>query len=526
MMSERMAWMPTAKDTFTVSHNYADIKTQKISPDTKDKIQLQVVFTAGGANTFHFNNSAGRAQQIADRDAVKELLQQMLPRFKPKINNELAEKNRLLQTDPDLFRLYKELVVSEMMTADEFWGSRANKLKPVVEKDVQDVGVSAAFLADIRGQSDGCNGVKYNLTTDIIKSIFKTYPTVQQKHLEYVPDQMSEEDFWKQFFQSHYFHRDRINIAKDELFADCARQDDKTVESEIAKNEKNPLINLAAMSDHPVFQDDNKLEGADATSQINKSLIKRFNQHSTLVLKTCDKKRRLDDSNGSQQQQPDESINGTGGKHLTHAESTTTSADEASESSKQAKIKELIDLADLKDGPSSSTGPVLKLARLDPYLHGPIPVIGFKFTSSEEILNAAQAFTHDMLAWNTHPSQIVPSSNILLELSPGGALMQNCSTQQFNFLATSEVAVEAKVLYNTLAELLRHFWACFPITNKELEDKMTRLHGSLHRFKQNKLIQFSSKHYGSNLTSHMDKMIDVAFKKFEMWQVKKMKKSS
>lgn len=82
-------------------------------------------------------------------------------------------------------------------------------------------------------------------------------------------------------------------------------------------------------------QDDNKLEGADATSQINKSLIKRFNQHSTLVLKTCDKKRRLDDSNGSQQQQPDESINGTGGKHLTHAESTTTSADEASESSKQ-----------------------------------------------------------------------------------------------------------------------------------------------------------------------------------------------
>lgn len=67
---------------------------QKISPDTKDKIQLQVVFTAGGANTFHFNNSAGRAQQIADRDAVKELLQQMLPRFKPKINNELAEKNR------------------------------------------------------------------------------------------------------------------------------------------------------------------------------------------------------------------------------------------------------------------------------------------------------------------------------------------------------------------------------------------------------------------------------------------------
>lgn len=52
------------------------------------------------------------------------------------------------------------------------------------------------------------------------------------------------------------------------------------------------------------------------------------------MLKTCDKKRRLDDSNGSQQQQPDESINGTGGKQLSHAESAT-SVDEASESSNQ-----------------------------------------------------------------------------------------------------------------------------------------------------------------------------------------------
>lgn len=33
---------------------------------------------------------------------------------------------RLLQTDPDLFRLYKELVVAEMMTSDEFWASRTN----------------------------------------------------------------------------------------------------------------------------------------------------------------------------------------------------------------------------------------------------------------------------------------------------------------------------------------------------------------------------------------------------------------
>lgn len=33
--------------------------------------------------------------------------------------------------------------------------------------------------ADIKPETDGCNGLKYNLTTDIIESIFRTYPMGQ-----------------------------------------------------------------------------------------------------------------------------------------------------------------------------------------------------------------------------------------------------------------------------------------------------------------------------------------------------------
>jgi len=32
------------------------------------------------------------------------------------------------------------------------------------------------FQADIKPQADGCNGLRYNLTADIIESIFRTYP--------------------------------------------------------------------------------------------------------------------------------------------------------------------------------------------------------------------------------------------------------------------------------------------------------------------------------------------------------------
>ncbi len=44
-----------------------------------------------------------------------------------------------------------------------------------------------------------------------MESIFKTYPAVRKRHLEHVPHQMTEQEFWTKFFQSHYFHRDRVH---------------------------------------------------------------------------------------------------------------------------------------------------------------------------------------------------------------------------------------------------------------------------------------------------------------------------
>lgn len=67
---------------------------QKISPDGKQKVQLQVVLHDGNSTTFHFVNKSGASGQIDDRDKVKELLQQLLPNFKRKVDKELEEKNR------------------------------------------------------------------------------------------------------------------------------------------------------------------------------------------------------------------------------------------------------------------------------------------------------------------------------------------------------------------------------------------------------------------------------------------------
>lgn len=265
-------------------------------------MQLQLVLHDGNSTTFHFVNKAGQAAQLSDRDKVKELLQQLLPNFKRKVDKELEEKNRILSENPNLLQLYKDLVITQVLTSEEFWSTHAKDyaLKSDTQtQSKQAIGVSGAFLADIKPQTDGCNGFRYNLTGDIIECIFKTYPAVKRKHAEQVPAKMTESEFWTKFFQSHYFHRDRIAGATKDIFAECGRIDDQTLRADVARGAGDPLLDLRLFEDNTLEEG---FGGAEATGPdgkhhhqlhgssgniVHQNMIKRFNQHSMMVLKTC-----------------------------------------------------------------------------------------------------------------------------------------------------------------------------------------------------------------------------------------------
>ncbi|XP_063225704.1 general transcription factor IIH subunit 1 [Bacillus rossius redtenbacheri] len=545
VMSERLGWMMDHRDSMSVSHRYTDIKMQKISPEGKPKIQLQVVMHDGQTSTFHFVNRQGTAAQLKDRDDVKETLQQLLLKFKREVNKELEEKNRLLSENPSLLQLYRDLVITQVISAEEFWTQHANQYTQKQQAQKQDVGVSGAFLADIKPQTDGCNGLVYNLTADIIECIFKTYPAVRRKHLEHVPHKLSESEFWTKFFQSHYFHRDRINAGTKDLFTECAKLDEQEMRRDISAGIDDPLVDIGSFEDRSL--DEGYGTGADKLSIsqsgniVHQNMIKRFNQHSIMVLKACQQnKSSLVNSTATDQKTksppnkdklspaPAVTVNGSG----------SGLPDSCYHKTKKMRIQEKISYEDLESPDNSETtlqGAQLNLSKVERYLHGPMPGAAGDSSSSSELMGTLQRLQHESLSW-VSPGGHLPrqSSSVLVnpaaavsalgELTPGGALMRGLHEETLAQMVPADLEKELGNLYVSLCELLRHFWACFPPTSPGLEEKAVHMHEALRRFQSARFKSFEDRilreysQLSQHLTSHLNQILNAAFHKFATWQ--------
>jgi transcription initiation factor TFIIH subunit 1 len=536
---------------------------QKISPEGKPKIQLQVVLHDGNSSTFHFVNKGGHQQQISDREKVKDLVQSILPNFKRKIDTELEEKNRLLTENPKLLQLYKDLVISQILTSEEFWkihGKDLANLKSSTSK--QEIGVSGAFLTEIRPVTDGCNGLKYNLTSEIIECIFKAYPAVKKKHIESVPLKLSESEFWTRFFQSHYIHRDRITTGLKDIFVECGRIDDSTLRKEIRNNLGDPLLDLGKFGDNTIEEgfcssnsNDQKTDNSGG-NLAHQSIIKRFNQHSFMVLKSCQEKagtstevKKVDEKD--KEKEKEKKLNGSSEKRkaVIEPEAPPPTPEELAEQQlkKKQRIIEKIQFDDLGSEASKSdslaAAPTtnLNLDKLERYLYGPTPTTSVSTSNrgneltSDAVDQALRQNTREGSEWGQrvpHSQLISPKHavNALGELSPGGLLMRGYQDQNLSQFVPIDFEKEMNNLYLSAGELLKEFWSSFPPTTPELEAKVVKMKETLARFNNTKIQPFEDRAtrelspLGQQLVSHINLLIETAFKKFNSWQDKKVHK--
>jgi len=513
LMSNNLLWVPYGSDNAKLSCAYSEIKVQRISPEASSKVQIQLVLHDGNNFTFQFTNDSP-VNAKKERDEIKELLAQLIPAHRKKANKELEEKNRVLKDNPELYQLYKDLVVSGVITAEEFWANRTKNQDTQAVQSDQAIGLSSALLADMQPESSGCNEVKYNLNVDTIEAIFKTYPAVKRKHQEVVPHEMPEKDFWTKFFQSHYFHRDRVNsrATTSDMFTECAKEDEHEQLSKKLSAFEDPLLDLTG--DSPVPDEGYGLTAEltdpknNATSQ---SLFRRLNHHSLMVLQTT----------------------APGSSTTTEKEKNGKNGDskEAGPPAKKSRLREMVEYDDLAELQAREL-PSLKIADSTKFSQGLIPAIPKEMgslhskRSNTDVSLVVQCNQSEVEHWQPYLPGTLTSDmacHVLTEMSPGGSLMTTTSETSMQHLVSSSLQAEVKLQYNSLAELLRHFWSCFPVKTQFLEEKMVRLGQSLERYKDVKLQQFRSQLaiQDSHLANHLVEMLDTALTKYKTWLEKK-----
>ncbi|KAL3317118.1 General transcription factor IIH subunit 1 [Cichlidogyrus casuarinus] len=581
--SGRVAWKNQSSDSFKISANFEDIRIQRKSPAEKDKVQLQLLMNNGDSYTFHFSHPDGREKQLELRNKVIEMLQTLLPTFKDRAHGELKEKCKILEKNATLLQLYKELVVPGILPSDEFWSrpefhqldkkDSSKELNTAVSASLKSneqklpLGVPSTLLSDIKPQVDGSSGIRYNLTLDMIDAIFRAYPTVKQKHVELVPSKMTEQDFWIKFFQSHYFHKDRVKFGKDEIFASCALQDDRNLLNDLRKSRRLRVtgnLDLTSLTDHQVgkgygieeainedlIEDLRQKKETDTSTgpstalipssklSANQMLLRRFNNHSALILKS-----------------------------LGNVELPNMTYDQANGVQLRRRLYE----NELKK-PEETAKVELNLKRVEDYLEGPSSTSIHPGDSAVTKMAAAKRTYNETAAKNSLQSckqlllsqsskqrrlansllQPLEAQRALSDASPGGCLVQGKGVRggliatvaagqgaqldgvsgiSTSALLNQDQVKELRSLYSSTAELLRHFWACFPVTNATLSEKLDRINQSINQFKKTKLVPFEAVICGVNpesnlsqgrpasglksrVTAHLNEMINSALNKY------------
>lgn len=316
-------------------------------------------------------------------------------------------------------------------------------------------GVSGAFLADIKPQTDGCNGLKYNLTSDVIHCIFKTYPAVKRKHMENVPAKMPESEFWTKFFQSHYFHRDRLTAGTKDIFTECGKIDDQALKAAVQQGAGDPLLDLKKFEDVPLEEGFGSVAGdrnvVNSGNIVHQNMIKRFNQHSIMVLKTCANVNGTPATipNGANmangplgQSTYTNGLNGKGAKHVATDSATGTNID--APQTKKQRLIEKIHYEDLGDPlidhdddalQSTNKSKQFELSKVERYLNGPLQNNMYENHNDSLNLDDVQyKLVRNSESWLDRSAQrnVICSKaavNALGELSPGGSLMRGFQEQ-------------------------------------------------------------------------------------------------
>ncbi|ESR65955.1 hypothetical protein CICLE_v10007802mg [Citrus x clementina] len=214
---------------------------------------------------------------------------------------EMQLRIKLLQENSELQKLHRQFVGGNILTEAEFWAARKKLLdRDPSKKSKQRVGFKSAMISDIRPATDGrTNKVTFSLTPEIILQIFAEKPAVHRAFLNFVPNKMTEMEFWTKYCRAEYLSRTKnyhavvAEAAEDEELAVFLKEDD-ILANEVRKKIRrvDPTLDMEAdegddythLPDHGIFRDGTKESNELQSEHYRRTLLQDLNRHAAVVL--------------------------------------------------------------------------------------------------------------------------------------------------------------------------------------------------------------------------------------------------
>jgi len=142
-------------------------------------------------------------------------------------------RSSLLASNPKLRNQHKFLVEeSQTITEEDFWRTHQGMLE---EEYARISGITRAGTSSLLQSHLQMTG-KVTLGVEEMRQIFILYPAVHKAYEEKVPLELSDEQFWRKYLESEYFHRDRGRVG-----AASRRPDNSS--NNIGDNDTNDMMN-------------------------------------------------------------------------------------------------------------------------------------------------------------------------------------------------------------------------------------------------------------------------------------------
>lgn len=519
----------------------------------------------GGGYIFEFEN-------YPDREVCREFVGKALAKFSEASKAgseqsavklfdeqlstiEMERRIKLLREDSELQKLHKQFVLSGVLTEAEFWATRKKLLDGNTSRtSKQRVGFKSAMISDLKPLTDGrTNRVTFNLTPEIIHQIFAEKPAVHQAFLNFVPNKMTEKDFWNKYCRAEYLHCTRNTVAaaaeaaEDEELAVFLKHDDILASEARRKIRRvDPTLDMEAdqgddymhLPDHGIFRDGSKEIIDPQYEQYRRTLSQDLNRHAAVVLEGRPIDVELEDTR-------------TVAEALAKSKRVEAANEKSDGSVTRERLERISRMTEIEDLQAPRDLPFAALCIKDPRDYfdsqqaNALKTLGDTLAGSKQIkcslstqeaYGSLRGFISEIKSVGLSDPIVKP--DIALKVLNG--LTQNISSTKFHLgknpqesvLDRLPIITKEELLHHwtSIQELLRHFWSSYPITTtylytkaSRLKDAMSQIYPKLQEIKES--VQSDFRHQVSLLVQPMLQALDAAFAHYDADQQKRSARS-